>query len=55
MCDVYREAYFSPNITNWLNVEKTVHGVETYWLPDKEKVPGAAVNKEGHAVSLLEQ
>ena len=47
---------------NWLNidlplqawVEKTVHGMETHWLSSKEKVPGAAVSKESHAVSLLE-
>ena len=36
---------------NGFNVEekKIVHGVETYWLPGKEKVSGAVVNQEGHA------
>ena len=26
-------------------VKKTVHRIETYWLSNKEKVPGAAVCK----------
>ena len=33
-------------------VEKTVHRMEIHWLSSK-KVPGAAVNKEGRADSLL--
>ena len=37
----------------WTQVEKKVHGAETRWLSGKEKVPGAAVSKEGHADSLL--
>ena len=32
----------------------SLHRVETHWLSGKEKVPGAAVRKEGHADSLLE-
>ena len=35
-------------------VEKTILGVETYWLFSKEKILGAAVSKEGHVDSLLE-
>ena len=35
-------------------VEKTVHGVKTHWLSSKEKVPGVAVCKKGHADSHLE-
>ena len=34
-------------------VEKTVNGVETHWLSCEEKVLGAAINKEGHADSVL--
>ena len=47
--------------TNRLNVcsplhawkERLVHGVEIQWLSGKEKVPGAAVRKEGHPDSNL--
>ena len=62
MCDEYGEAYFNWKIfTNELNmglqlwswVEKTVHGVKTHWLSNKEKVPGRVISKEGHANSLL--
>ena len=44
--DMYREAGFSEKIftnglnmglTLWVCVEKTVHGVEAYWLFGKEK------------------
>ena len=34
----------------WVWVEKTIDGVEIHWLSSKEKVPDAAVSKEGHAV-----
>ena len=34
-------------------VEKPVDEVETRWLSSKEKVPGAAISKEGHGDSLL--
>ena len=34
-------------------IEKTVYTVETHWLSSKEKVPGIAVHKEGHADSVL--
>ena len=30
-------------------VENKVHEKEAHWLSGKEKVPGVAVNKEGHA------
>ena len=50
------------NLVNGLNmgvplwVKKTVHGVETHWLSNKEKVLGAVVSKEGHAeLSTLAQ
>ena len=33
--------------------KRTAHGMETHWLSGKEKVPGAAVSKGGHADSLL--
>ena len=41
--------------TVWLNPDskKTVYGVETRWLSGKEIVQGTALNKEGHADSLL--
>ena len=59
---MYEEACFSKkNFLNQQNmdlllqaqVKKTVHRVETHWHSGKEKVPGAAVNKEGDADSLL--
>ena len=62
MHGVYWEAYFSQRIfSNGLNmglpiqawVDKSVHRVETYWLSGKEKVPGTAISKEGHADSFL--
>ena len=34
-------------------VKKTVHVVEIHWITSKEKVPGEAVSKEGHADCLL--
>ena len=34
------------NVGFSLQVEKTVHGVETHWHSSKENVPGAAVSKE---------
>ena len=34
-------------------VEKTVEGVETYWLSSKEKVLDTVVNKKGDANILL--
>ena len=33
--------------------EKTVHRVETNWLPGKERVPGALVSKESDAADFL--
>ena len=55
MCDVYGEDCFSKKkfFTNGLNivlplgawVEKTVHGVKTPRISDKEKVPGVAIGK----------
>ena len=30
----------------WVWVENMDHGVETYWLSSKVKVPGAAVSKK---------
>ena len=46
------------NVYKWVKyrfawVEKTVYGVEAHRLFGKEKVPGVAVSKEGHADSLL--
>ena len=63
MCGVYREAYFSQKMfTNGLNmdlpqwawIKMTIYRMETHWLFGKEKVPGAAASKEGHADSVLE-
>ena len=34
-------------------VEKTVHGLETYWLSVEKNVPGAVISKEGLAENLL--
>ena len=47
--------------TNGLNMglplqargEKTVYGVETYWLSGKENILGATVSKESHADDIL--
>ena len=36
-------------------IEKTIHGVETHWLSDKEKVQGAGINEEEYADRLLWQ
>ena len=41
-------------VPHWAWVKKTVHGVETHWLFGIEKIPGAAVSKEGYADSVLE-
>ena len=60
--DMYQETCFSQKIFAngqnmglplWAWVEKTVYGVETHWLFGKEKIPGTAVSKEGHADNLL--
>ena len=34
-------------------VEKTVHGIKTHWLYDKEKFRGTAVREEDHVHNLL--
>ena len=39
------------NIQAW--VKKIIHGVKMHWLSGKEKIPGAAVRKGGHADSRL--
>ena len=61
VCDMFREACFSQKMfPNELNmglplydwVKKTLHRMETHWLSDKEKVPGAITSK-GHADCLL--
>ena len=59
MCMKKHVLIFKEKFANWLNmglppwVEKTVYEVEIHWLSSKEKVPGAAVIKGGHADSLL--
>ena len=37
-----------------VRIEKIFHGVETHRLSDKEKIPGEAACKEGHANSILD-
>ena len=57
---VHRNMLWSKNVYKWVRYRfaainmswKTVHGVETHWLSDKEKVLSPAVSKEGHADSL---
>ena len=52
MCDVLVKKMFTNGLKmgfplqTW--VEKTVHGLEIYWLSGKKKVPGTVVSKEGH-------
>ena len=40
-------------LLQWAWFEKTVNGIEIYWLFRKEKVSGAVVSKEGDNESLL--
>ena len=63
MCDVSGEACFSQKLFTsgkkiglllWDWVKKTVHGVDTHWFFDKEKVLDTAASKEGHTDSLVE-
>ena len=62
MCDVYGKVCFSQKmfanglnmgLSLWVRIEKTVHGVKAHWHSGKEKVPSAAISKEGYADSLL--
>ena len=62
MCDLCREVCSSQKtftngliigLPQWAWVEKIIHGVEAHWLSCKEKVPGVAVSKDGHADRLL--
>ena len=44
---------FNMSLPPWAQVKKIVDGMKTYWLSGKEKTPGTAVSKEGHADSVL--
>ena len=38
----------SMDLPRWAKVKKTFYVVEIHWLSSEEKIPDAAVSKEGH-------